>query len=82
MFSYLAFYNNTSYPCISVYHDDSCIVECLPKSILTRYHIFNSGSIAIAVCDSRLILLSDLYISLFPNNFYILNIGDNSSELK
>ena len=81
MFSYLAFYNNTSIPFVSVYTDDTCIIECLPQSIKTKYRIFDAGSICIAVYDNRLVLLSDLYISLFPNKFYTLNINDNFAEL-
>lgn len=80
MFSYMAFFNNTSIPLISIYADDICIIENIPQHIKTKYHVFDSGSICIAVYDKHLTLLSDFYLSLYPLGFYTLKLNDSFAE--
>ena len=80
MFSYISFYNNTSYPYISVYEDSEMFVEELLKNTRTKFYIEDAGSVSVIVSDNKNIPFLDLYISLFPNEFYTLEITDTSAK--
>jgi len=80
MFSYISFYNNSSYPYISVYEDSEMLVEELTKNTKTKFYIKDAGSVSVTVSDNKKISFLDLYISLYPNEFYTLEITDTSAK--
>lgn len=80
MFSYISFYNNTTYPYISVYEDSEIFVEELLKNTKSKFYIKDAGSVSVIILDNKNIPFLDLYISLFPNEFYTLEITDTSAK--
>ena len=80
MFSYISFYNNTSYPYISVYEDSEILTEELLKNKKTKFYIKDAGSVSVVVTDNKNVPFLDLYIALLPNTFYTLEITDTSAK--
>lgn len=80
MFSYISFYNNTSFPFISIYEDFKLITEILPKDMKSKYYIEDAGSVSVIVSDNKNNPFLDLYISLYPNEFYTLEITDTCAK--
>ena len=81
MFSYISFFNNTAFPFITICEDGENITECLPRHVKSKFHTADSGSISVTVSDNNNKPFLNLYISLFPNEFYTLNINDTFAEL-
>ena len=80
MFSYISFYNNTSYPYISLYEDSEILVEELLNNEKTKFYIEDAGSVSVIVADNKNIPFLNLYIALLPNTFYTLEITDTSAN--
>ena len=80
MFSYIAFYNDTKYPYISVCEGDDVIAECLPRHEKSKYCLADAGSISVTLFDNHKKPFLDLYISLKPNKFHVVKIREFSAE--
>lgn len=80
MFSYVSFFNDTSYPFISVYDEDCAVAECLPRHTKSKYCLVDAGSMCATLCDNHNTPFLSLYIALAPNKFHVVRIRDHFSE--
>lgn len=80
MLSYISFINNTEYPFVSVYDDSRVLADCIQRRQKSRFFVEDAGSVTITVKDNRNNIFLDIYMSLYPNEFYIINICDGFAE--
>lgn len=80
MFSYISFFNNTDFPFISIYEDGENLTEILLRHTESKFYITDAGSISVVVCDNHNKPFLNLYISLYPNERYTMNINNTFAE--